>query len=215
MVGYHDRGILQHVIAAGCDLCDGKIDTAAVDDFTVQLQPPRCTCYAPFPPEQPQFHQCSHRPRRSVGPVRLRGNCRLAVRTLPYPAPLAPQPLPAATLRHHQHHQLQQHLQPDGLCRCRVSAVTAGHHQQLLSHEQMLFVPFSMPANYGSHVTCPATQSGGASATAAAAAAAAVATLANGGNPNMVVPSSAAIVNGNAAAGLKVRVLVHYHQDGL
>ncbi|XP_025196921.1 nucleolysin TIAR-like isoform X2 [Melanaphis sacchari] len=75
----------------------------------------------------------------------------------------------------------------------------------------MLFVPFSMPANYGNHIACPAQPSapaGGGSAAAAAAAAAtaaAVATLSNGGNPNAVSPSAAAtaIVNGNAAAGLK------------
>lgn len=69
-----------------------------------------------------------------------------------------------------------------------------------------------MPANYGNHIACPAPPSvgaaGGGSAAAAAAtaaAAAAVATLSNGGNPNVVSPSAAAaLVNGNAASGLKV-----------
>ncbi|XP_050420484.1 nucleolysin TIAR-like isoform X2 [Adelges cooleyi] len=62
----------------------------------------------------------------------------------------------------------------------------------------MLFVPYTMPTNYGNHMACPAPS-------AAAAAAAAMASLSNG---NAVSPSAAAaaaavsaVVNGNS--GLK------------
>ncbi|KAE9541018.1 hypothetical protein AGLY_004263 [Aphis glycines] len=241
VIGYHDRSLQQqeqHVIATsaaaatGCDLCDISdhhhhhlhhtgvsvaATTAVVENFTVQLTPHSLTAPPQLPPPQSQcscysFPEDQHQPLRPpIGPVRFRGNCRLAVRTLPYPQPQQLSlPATSVTRNHHLHSQLA-----DGLCHCRVAtALAANQHQHQLSHQQMLFVPFSMPANYGNHIACPAqptAPAGGGSAgaaAAAAAAAAAVATLSNGGNPNAVSPSAAAtaIMNGNATAGLKVRL---------
>lgn len=213
----HGPRVRQAVAAASdCESCKTGartlVPTCTVDFALLQ----QCTCYAALGP--PEFQQ---HPTETLGPVRLRNsNSRLAVRTLPYPPSHTRPTVTSATpdyhiYRPHHQHQHQQQPRTDRFCHCRVADTLAvNQHNRLqqlqLSHQQMLFVPLSMPANYSNHVSCPAQQSaavtGGSAAAvaaAAAAAAAAVASLSNGGNPNAVSPL-ASIVHGHAASGLKV-----------